>query len=69
MTTPSERLNAMLDILACPVTGSMLTLEGDALVSVEGGHRYPVVNGIPMLHPNVIKPSPEKAPEPTDPIP
>lgn len=39
----------MLDFLACPLTGSRLRRDGDVLVSEEGGVRYPIENGIPVL--------------------
>ena len=41
------------DLLACPVDGSPLRLEGEVWVS-ENGRRYPCVQGIPVLfHPDV----------------
>jgi uncharacterized protein YbaR (Trm112 family) len=42
-------LDAMLALLACPLTGSRLRRDGDFLVSEEGGVRYPIENGIPIL--------------------
>lgn len=39
----------MLDFLACPLTGSRLRRDGGFLVSEEGGVRYPIENGIPVL--------------------
>ena len=39
----------MLDFLSCPLTGSRLRRDGDFLVSEEGGVRYPIENGIPVL--------------------
>jgi uncharacterized protein YbaR (Trm112 family) len=42
-------LATLLDLLACPVTGSRLTRQGDFLVSEEGGLRYPIEGGIPIL--------------------
>jgi len=42
-------MEAMLGFLACPVTGSPLRRAGDVLVSEEGGLRYPIENGIPIL--------------------
>ena len=41
---------ALLNLLACPVTGTSLTIEGESLVS-EAGTRYPVINGVPVLLP------------------
>jgi uncharacterized protein YbaR (Trm112 family) len=42
-----------LAILACPVCEDRpaLTQEGDVLVCVKAGHRFPVKNGIPHLMP------------------
>ena len=42
---------ALLDILVCPVTKSMLTLskDGNELISKVGGMAYPVRDGIPVL--------------------
>jgi uncharacterized protein YbaR (Trm112 family) len=42
-------LDEMLGYLACPLTGSRLRRDGDFLVSEEGGVRYPIENGIPIL--------------------
>lgn len=39
----------MLAYLACPLTGGRLRREGDTLVSENGGVRYPIENGIPVL--------------------
>jgi SAM-dependent methyltransferase/uncharacterized protein YbaR (Trm112 family) len=37
-------------ILRCPATGSELTDSGDGwLVSADGAHRYPLVDGVPIL--------------------
>lgn len=36
-----------IDWLRCPRTRSRLTRDGDRLVAAEGGHSYPVVQGIP----------------------
>lgn len=41
---------ALLDLLACPVDGSPLSLEGGHLVSA-AGIRYPVINDVPVLLP------------------
>ncbi|MDB6120343.1 MAG: hypothetical protein JWO08_4124 [Verrucomicrobiaceae bacterium] len=41
---------ALLDLLACPMDGSPLRVEGDHLVSTEGT-QYPVINGVPVLLP------------------
>lgn len=39
----------MIGLLACPVTGSGLRREGEELVSLRGGFRYPIRDGIPVL--------------------
>jgi uncharacterized protein YbaR (Trm112 family) len=39
----------MVALLACPVTGSRLRLEGDWLVAERGGLRYPIEEGRPVL--------------------
>ncbi len=39
-------------LLRCPVTGSKLTPSGNELLSAEGGHSYPLINGIPWLLPH-----------------
>ena len=36
-----------IDMLRCPRTRSRLTIGEGALVAANGGHRYPVINGIP----------------------
>ena len=46
---PSEDF---LALLRCPVTASTLTHSGSELRSAEGGHGYPLINGIPWLLPN-----------------
>ena len=39
-----------LDLLRCPLSGSRLVAEGDALVSADGMHRYPVnAAGVPLF--------------------
>lgn len=43
---------ALLDLLACPVTGSPLVREGDELVATGGGRRYPILDGVPVLLPD-----------------
>ena len=42
-------IEEMLGFLACPVTGSRLRRDGAFLVSEDGGLRYPIENGIPVL--------------------
>jgi uncharacterized protein YbaR (Trm112 family) len=41
----------LLDILACPVCHRPVRLEGDELVCVGCGLRYPVRDGIPVMLP------------------
>jgi uncharacterized protein YbaR (Trm112 family) len=43
----------MLNLLKCPVDGADLRLAGGELVSTDGGHRYPIVDGIPYLLPQI----------------
>lgn len=42
---------AMLKLLRCPVSHSALRYDAERqrLISAEGGHEYPVINGIPVL--------------------
>jgi SAM-dependent methyltransferase len=42
-------LELVLPILRCPATGSVLALADGALASGQGGRRYPVVDGVPIL--------------------
>lgn len=47
-------MQALLDIIACPTTGSPLRLEGDptdGLLVSEAGTQYPIIGGIPRLLP------------------
>jgi FkbM family methyltransferase len=46
------RWEACLPILRCPRSGTALRLDGQSLVSTDG-HRYPVVDGTPVLVRNV----------------
>jgi uncharacterized protein YbaR (Trm112 family) len=39
----------ILSILRCPLTRSKLRQEGDWLIADEGGLRYPVRDGIPVM--------------------
>ena len=39
----------LLEILACPVCKTEVRLEGDRLVCVACGRRYPVRDGIPVM--------------------
>jgi SAM-dependent methyltransferase len=38
-----------IDALRCPATGSSLTLVGDYLEAGVGNHRYPIVDGVPIM--------------------
>jgi uncharacterized protein len=52
-TPPEPRSNQidpeLLQILRCPLTLSALRQEGDWLIAEEGGLRYPVRDGIPVM--------------------
>lgn len=39
----------ILAILRCPLTRSRLRLEGDFLIAEEGGLKYPIRDGFPVL--------------------
>lgn len=39
----------ILEILRCPLTKSKLRQEGDWLIAEEGGLRYPVRDGFPVM--------------------
>ena len=39
----------LLEILACPVCKTEVKLEGDRLVCVQCGRRYPIRDGIPVM--------------------
>lgn len=39
----------MLDILACPACRADVKLEGDRIVCVKCGRRYPIKEGIPIM--------------------
>lgn len=39
----------LLEILACPVCKTEVRLEGDRLVCVACGRRYPIRDGIPVM--------------------
>lgn len=41
--------SGLLEILVCPLTRSPLELQGEELVAKEGGLRYPVREGIPIM--------------------
>ena len=39
----------LLEILACPACKTEVRLEGDRLVCVQCGRRYPIRDGIPVM--------------------
>ena len=39
----------LLEILACPVCKTEVKLEGDRLVCLQCGRRYPIRDGIPVM--------------------
>lgn len=39
----------LLEILACPLCKTEVKLEGDKIVCVQCGRRYPIRNGIPVM--------------------
>ena len=45
---PLDR-HPLLKVLACPETGQALRVEGDGLVTADGGRRYPIVRDIPRF--------------------
>ncbi|WP_118988032.1 Trm112 family protein [Photorhabdus sp. CRCIA-P01] len=46
----------MLELLMCPVSHSALRYDADrqCLISADGQHEYPIVNGILVLMPSVM---------------
>lgn len=40
---------SLLEILACPACKTEVKLEGDRLVCVQCGRRYPIRDGIPVM--------------------
>ena len=40
---------ALLEILACPLCKTSVTLEGERLVCSQCGRRYPIREGIPVM--------------------
>jgi len=40
---------SLLEILACPACKTEVKLEGDRLVCVHCGRRYPIRDGIPVM--------------------
>ena len=39
----------LLEILACPACKTEVKLDGDSLVCVQCGRRYPIRDGIPVM--------------------
>jgi len=39
----------LLDMMVCPLTHDKLRLEGDKLVNVKWGLKYPIRDGIPIM--------------------
>lgn len=39
----------LLEILACPACKTSVTLDGERLVCVQCGRRYPIRDGIPVM--------------------
>lgn len=39
----------LLEILACPLCKTEVKLEGESLVCVQCGRRYPIRDGIPVM--------------------
>jgi len=55
-----NRIDGFLDLLRCPQSGLPLTLQGDALVSADGAHRYRVTaSGIPLFAEHFLSPGAE----------
>jgi uncharacterized protein YbaR (Trm112 family) len=52
----------VLAVLSCPLSGTSLRQEGKYLVS-QAGHRYPIVQGIPLLLPESAETPGGSAPE------
>lgn len=53
---PKETISPeLLEILACPVCKQPVKLEGEELVCVACGRRYPIVNGIPHMLPDELR--------------
>jgi len=53
----------LLDILACPECKAKVELQGDRLVCMKCGKRYPIRDGIPvMLIEEAEPPAPERKP-------
>ncbi|HEV2356388.1 MAG TPA: Trm112 family protein [bacterium] len=48
----------LLDILACPVCKTPVRQEGDRLVCVQCGRRYPIRDGIPVMLIDEAEPRP-----------
>lgn len=55
MPRSRDNLSRLLPILRCPASGEKLSLasDGGALVSEDGAHRWPIINGRPILFPGL----------------
>jgi uncharacterized protein YbaR (Trm112 family) len=55
---PKDRLERLLPILRCPETGTRLSMaaDGNALISENGRHSWPLVHGRPLLFPGMDLP-------------
>src|SRR5512139_3466717 len=45
-------MKMLLDILACPICRSPLERTRDELICVQSGHRFPIMNEVPILFPD-----------------
>jgi len=52
----------LLEILACPMCKTEVKLEGDRLICVACGRRYPVRDGIPVMLVEEAELPPQKNP-------
>ena len=56
--------DSLLELVVCPITHSKLKREGEWLVSVEGGVKDPVKEGLPVLLPEAaVVPAPYRTVE------
>lgn len=49
LSTSSSSSSHCFEILACPADGESLVRDGACWLTCENGHRYPVVEGVPVL--------------------
>ncbi len=50
-----ERIDEVLDILQCPVSGNLLTKPEPEKLQTADGITYPIRNGIAVIHPDVAE--------------